>query len=303
MHGLDLNLLAALDALLQDGSVVGAAARVGLTPPAMSRALGRLRAALGDPLFVRAGRRLVPTPRATALRERVHAALAEAQALLRPDAPVAPERLQRRFTVRADDAVVAGLGPALLARMAAAAPGVTVVFAAEGDEDVAALREARVDLDIGVQGELAPEIRVRKLFDDRRVVLMRKYGRPRALSLAAFAQRPQVDISRRGRTRGPIDDALARHGLARRVVAVVATHLAAAVLVAQSDAVSLVSGRFARSIARCLDVTWLPPPAPLAAAAIAMAWHPRFDADAGHAWFRSEIAALVHAAIRADAPS
>jgi DNA-binding transcriptional LysR family regulator len=294
MHDLDLNLLTALDALLQDGSVVRAAARVGLTPPAMSRALGRLRVALDDPLLVRAGRRLVPTPRAAALRDRVHAAFAEARALLGPEAPPEPAQLHRRFTVRADDAVLAVIGPALLARLSAVAPGVTVVFAAEGDEDVAALREGHIDLDIGVQGDLAPEIRVRKLFDDHRVVLVRKRGSPRRpLSLAAFARRPQVDISRRGRMRGPIDDALAAHGLVRRVVAVVSTHLAAAVLVAQSDAVSLVSSRFARSISRCLDVTWLPPPAALTTAAIAMAWHPRFDADASHAWFRDEVAALA----------
>lgn len=300
VHSLDLNLLSALDALLQEGSVARAAARVGLTPPAMSRALGRLREVLGDPLLVRAGRGLVPTPRATALRERVHATYAEVQVLLSPETPIEPAELRRRFTVRADDAVVAALGPALLARLGAVAPGVTVVFAAEGEEDVAALREGHVDLDIGVQGDLAPEIRVRKLFRDERVVLVRgRRSAKRALSLAAFARRPQVDISRRGRTRGPIDDVLEQHGLARRVMAVVPTHLAAAVLVAQSDAVSLVSSRFARSIAEVLDVTWLPAPAHLASAPVAMAWHPRFDADPGHVWFRNEMAELTRAVIGA----
>lgn len=292
MHSADLNLLAALDAILQEGSVARAAQRLQLTPPAMSRALGRLRDALGDPLFVRAGRSLVPTPRAVALRERVHAAFGEAMVLLSPEAPTRPEALQRRFTLRADDAVVAALGPELLARLAARAPGVTVVFTAEGDEDVAALRDGRVDLDIGVQGELAPEIRTRKLFEDQRVVLAR--GRRRQpMTLQALARRPHIDVSRRGRTRAPIDEVMERHGLRRRVAAVVPTQLAAAALVAQSHAVSLVSSRFAASVSGYLDVSGSACPATLASATVAMVWHPRFDADPGHTWLREEIFALV----------
>lgn len=271
-----------------------AAQRVRLTPPAMSRALGRLRETLGDPVLVRAGRSLVPTPRAAAMRERVHAIASEVEQLLSPEPRLEPSQLRRRFTVRVDDAVVAALGPALLAHLAAVAPGVTVVFAGEGNEDVQALREAHVDLDIGVQGALAPEIRVRKLFDDQRVVLMRgRRSGKRSLTVAALAARPHVDVSRRGRTRGPIDDALARHGLTRRVVAVVPSQLAAAVLVAQSDAVSLVSERFARSVAEFLNVRCVPSPVKLAGATVAMAWHPRVDADPSQAWFRDEIAALV----------
>lgn len=292
MHSLDLNLLSALDALLQEGSVVGAAARLHLTPPAMSRALGRLREVTGDPLFVRAGRGLVPTPRAEALRARAHAALDEVQSLLRPPVPTRPAALRRRFVVRADDAVAATLGPPLLARLAAEAPGVTVVFTAEGDEGVGALRDGAVDLDLGVQGPLAPEIRVRKLFDDRRLVLLRGRRR-RALTLRTLCERPHVDVSRRGRTRGPLDEALERLGRARRVAAVVPSHLAAAVLVAQSDLVSLVSARFAASVTTYLDVAALPCPVPLAAARVAMAWHPRFDADPGHGWLRARVAELA----------
>lgn len=293
VQSLDLNLLAALDALLQEGSVVRAAARVGLTAPAMSRALARLRVVMHDPLFVRAGRGLVPTPRAVALRDRVHASHGEARSLLGPDAPVEPARLRRRFIVRVDDAVVAALGPPLLARMTTAAPGVTVVFAAEGSEDVAELREGVVDLDIGVQGPLAPEIRTRKLLDDRRVALVRGATSRRALSLKALAERPHIDVSRRGRVRGPVDDALARHGLSRRVVAVVPNHLAAALLVAGGDAISLVSRAFARAIAPQLDVAGLAVPVELPAATVSMAWHPRFDADPAHAWFRDEISVLA----------
>jgi DNA-binding transcriptional LysR family regulator len=294
MHLLDLNLLAALDALLQEGSVVGAAKRLRLTPPAMSRALSRLRAATGNPLFVRAGRGLVPTPRASELRERAHAALAEARALLSPETPADPRLLRRTFTVRADDAVTAVLGPPLLARLKAIAPGITVVFAAEGDEDVSALRAGGIDLDIGVQGPLGPEIRCQLLFEDERVVLMRRRGSAsrKQISLRDYAAQVHVDVSRRGRLRGPIDAVLEKHGLSRHVAAVVPNQLAAAILVAQSDAISLVSRRFAVSIGPVLGVRCLKVPAALGSAPIAMAWHPRFDADTGHRWFRDEIRKL-----------
>lgn len=291
MHLLDLNLLAALDALLQEGSVVGAAKRLRITPPAMSRALGRLRSSTGDPLFVRAGRGLVPTPRAIGLRERVHSALSETRALLSPVVAADPRLLRRKFTVRADDAVTAVLGPPLLTRLKAIAPGITVAFAAEGDEDVSALREGAIDLDIGVQGPLGPEIRCQKLFDDERVVLIRKRGAAARgqMSLTGYAEHMHVDVSRRGLMRGPIDDVLEKHGLARHVAAVVPNQLAAALLVAQSEAISLVSKRFAVSIAPILGVAWLKAPAVLGSVSIAMAWHPRFDADTGHSWFRNEI--------------
>src|ERR1700712_5082540 len=126
----DLNLLIALDVLLANGSVVGAARRLSLSASAMSRTLTRLREATGDPLLVRAGRRMVLTPAAEALRERARAAVHEARALLRPSG-VAPDiaRLQRTFTIRANDGFVEALGAALIAAVSAAAPLVRLRFA------------------------------------------------------------------------------------------------------------------------------------------------------------------------------
>ena len=148
MQQLDLNLLAALDALLQEGSVVGAAARLGITASAMSRALARIRAQTGDPMMVRAGRGLVPTPRALDIRDRVRAATSEAHALLSKDVRNDPSSFARTFSIRADDAVTAVLGPQLLDVIGRHAPGVNLVFCTEGEENVAALREGGVDLDI-----------------------------------------------------------------------------------------------------------------------------------------------------------
>src|ERR1700722_6138461 len=130
MTAVDLNLLPALDALLAEGSVAGAARRLGLSASAMSRPLARLRATTGDPLLVRAGRGLVPTPRAIELRDRVRETAKEALALLRP-AVAAPDlsALERTFTIRANDGFVEIFGARLLAALTDAAPGVRLRFA------------------------------------------------------------------------------------------------------------------------------------------------------------------------------
>src|SRR5215813_6290603 len=113
MHGMqsaDANLLLAFDALLRTGSVTGAARRMNVSPPAMSHTLSRLRAAVGDPLFVRSGNRLVPTPRALAMRDRVSRAATEIGALLRPEQPLEIAALQRTFVIRASDATIVTVG-------------------------------------------------------------------------------------------------------------------------------------------------------------------------------------------------
>ncbi|MEZ4445119.1 MAG: LysR family transcriptional regulator [Polyangiaceae bacterium] len=295
MLTLDLNLLAALDVLLEESSVSRAAAKLHLSPSAMSRCLGRIREATGDPILVKAGRGLVPTPRATAMRSRVKACLEEARALLGEPVPSRPEDFERTFVLRADDAAVVLVGPALLDAIAARAPKVSLVFRAEGDEEVDELRDGRVDLDLGVQGPLGPELRTRPLFVDRRVVVSRRCRakRKRPMSLEAFARAEHVDVSRRGRRRGPIDDVLEEAGLARSVAMVVPNQLAAAALVAQSSAVALLSERFAERAVELLPVAMAEAPAPLAEAVVAMAWHPRFDGDAAHAWLRDEIRAAM----------
>ena len=113
MESPDANLLVALDALFQAGSVTAAARRMNVSPPAMSHTLARLRLAVGDPLFVRAGNRLVPTPRAVAMQSRVSRAASEIGALLRPDLPLDVATLERTFIIRASDAIIVTVGHAL----------------------------------------------------------------------------------------------------------------------------------------------------------------------------------------------
>lgn len=170
----DLNLLLTLDVLLSEGSVARAAERLRLSPSAMSRALARLREATGDPLLVRAGRGLVATPRAEALRVRVHDLVQDAQAVLRADDTVDLAALQRTFTLRTSDGFVENFGPALIARAAADAPGVRLNFLQKPDKDSAPLRDGRVDLETGVvDTAIGPEVRARALFEDRLVAVVR----------------------------------------------------------------------------------------------------------------------------------
>ncbi len=165
MPGTDLNLLTALDALLTEGSVAGAARRLGLSTSAMSRTLARLRDATGDPLLVRAGRGLVPTPHAETLRARVPDLARDVAAVLRPAVDgLNLATLRRRFTLRTNEGFVEACAARLVAAVTAAAPGVRLRFAPKAEKDVRPLREGLVDLEIGVLGESGPEVRVQALF-------------------------------------------------------------------------------------------------------------------------------------------
>src|SRR5689334_1947672 len=166
---IDFNLLTALEALLAEGTVVGAARRLGLSESAMSRTLARLRAATGDPILVRAGRDMVPTPRAEALRREVGALTQAVRAVLQPAGEAfEPKGLERAFTIRANESFVETFGARLVAAAASSAPGVRLNFTPKPDKSVAPLREGLIDLDIGVMGgDAGPEVRVQALLRDR----------------------------------------------------------------------------------------------------------------------------------------
>lgn len=149
---IDLNLLRVLDALLETGSVVGAAARLHLSPPAVSRSLGRLRKVLGDPLFVRAGRELVPTELAKSLRGPTQAALGEALRVLRPSTSTDPINFKRRFAIRADDSIIAVLALPLMERVQMAAPGVDIDFLRDDPTYITQFRSGEIDFRIGEIG-------------------------------------------------------------------------------------------------------------------------------------------------------
>ena len=225
MEHLDLNLLVALEALLAEESVTGAARRLGLSASAVSRTLARLRSATGDPLLVPAGRGLVATPHATALLARVPTLVSDARAALRPaSSPLDAATLDATFTLRASEAFMDWMGPLLAADIMAIAPGVRLCFVPKPDKDLRHLRDGRVDLEIGAYGELAPEVRTQLLFRDIFVGVVRS-GHPllasNHLTPETFAACDHVATSHRGEFNGPMDESLEALGLRRRVALVV----------------------------------------------------------------------------------
>jgi DNA-binding transcriptional LysR family regulator len=281
----DLNLLVTLDAVLSEGSVVGAAKRLRLSPSAMSRALARLRETTGDPLLVRAGRGLVPTPRAVELREQVSRLVQEAIIVLRPAEQLDVRRLSRTFTLRTREGFVENFGPALIARAAAEAPGVRLCFVQKTDKESSALRDGSVDLETGVIGRAtSPEIRVQALYRDRFIGVVRE-GHALAkgkVTAARYAAATHVAVSRPGNLKGPIDDAL---GMERSVATVVSGFSAALALARGSDLVASVPERHTGNLRAGLHSFPLPFAAP--EITVSMLWHPRLDADPAHRWLRA----------------
>lgn len=304
MRDPDFNLLVALDVLLAEGSVAGAARVLGLSDSAMSRTLLRLRRATGDPLLVRAGRGLVPTPHALALRDRVRGLAGEVRAVLEPaprDLDLAT--LDRSFTIRANEGFVETFAARFAGAARAAAPGVRVVFAPKPDKDVRVLREGLVDLEIGVLGESGPEVRIQALFEDRFVGVARP-GHPLLageVTAARYAACDHVVASRRGHLRGPVDAALATFGLERRVSLVVPSFPAALAVAAASDLVGLVTASFvgggAPDPARAAGLPVRPFALPVATPPITVSqmWHPRADADPAHRWLRGLVLSVCRA--------
>ena len=287
MAGPDLNLLVTLDVLLSEGSVARAARRLRVSPSAMSRALARLREATGDPLLVRAGRGLVPTPRAAELRERVGQVVQDAEAVLRPAGKLDLRQLVRIFTLRASDGFVENFGPGLVARIGAEAPGVRLRFLQKPDRDSEPLREGGVDLETGVVGQkTGPELRAQALFRDRLIGAVRT-GHPLSqgeITPARYAAGKHIGVSRRGLDRGPVDEALAPLGLEREVVTIVGGFSVALALARGSGLIATVPERHTEALRGGMHSFPLPFAAP--EVTVSLLWHPRQDADPAHRWLR-----------------
>ncbi|WP_055550671.1 LysR family transcriptional regulator [Streptomyces kanamyceticus] len=301
---IDANLAIALDALLAEHSVTRAAARLHTSPAAMSRTLARLRRVLQDPILVRAGQTMVPTPRALALREEAAAVVRSLGALLSPGTSVDPASLRGTFTLQAADLVCAALAPELLRLAQREAPGVSFRIRAEELEAGPALRDGRIDLEIGSIDHVDPETQVEELVGLRMVAAVRP-GHPLAegpLTPARFAAAEHVTVSRRGRFTGPLDTALSERNLHRRVSVVLPSHLAAMTLAARSDVVCLVPAALPGAApspltrdAEALGLHLLDIPLELPPLAIGMAWHPRHTADGAHRWLRSTVRRALRA--------
>lgn len=289
----DLNLLITLEALLSEGSVAGAARRLRLSPSATSRALARLRAVTGDPLLVRAGRGMVPTPRALALRDEIGPLVEAAETVLRPVEKLDLRQLVRSFTIRAREGFVESFGAALVARCADEAPGVRLRFLNKMDKDTAPLRDGSIDLDTGVvSGASGPELRTQALFRDHFVGVVRA-DHPLAsgtVTSADYAAARHVAVARRRSVRGQVDTALAEQGLAPDIAVTVSSFSEALVLVRDCHLVATLPARHTASLRH--DLVSFDLPVPVAPFTVSLLWHPRMDADPAHRWLRGAVRAV-----------
>lgn len=285
----DLNLLITLDVLLTEGSVTKAAGKLRLSPSAMSRALSRLRDTVGDPLLVRAGRKLVPTPRALELREQVRHLVQDAEAVLRPARMLDLRSLKRTFTIRASDGFAESFGPRLVDLMNREAPSAGLRLVRKLDKDSSPLRDGSVDLETGVIGKtMGPELRAQPLFRDHFIGVVRS-GHPLAsgpVGAQVYADQGHVAVVRQ-RSGGPVDEALRSLGLDRRIVAEVDGYSAALALVRGTDLVATVPARHTAGLRLGLHGFQLPFAVP--EIMISLLWHPRMDGDPAHRWLRESV--------------
>ena len=300
VEDVDLNLLVALDTLLAEESVTGAARRLGLSASAMSRTLARLRSATGDPLLAPAGRRLVPTPRALALRDQVRTLVHDARAVFRPTADTLdPATLEAIFTIRASQSFMESVCAPLVATIRTAAPHIRLRFVPKPDKDLRPLRDGMADLEIGVVGERAPEVRVRQLFRDAFVGVARA-GHPLLatgpITAERFAGCGHVAALQRGGAPEPVDASLEVRGLSRDVAVIVPGYPDAMRVVRTTDLVAVVPRSCLRDPVTgspaVADLVGFDLPVDVPAIVVSAMWHPRFDADPAHRWLRGAVLAF-----------
>jgi DNA-binding transcriptional LysR family regulator len=309
MSRVDLNLLTALDALLTERSVTGAARRLGLSVSAMSRTLTRLRTATGDRLLVQAGRALVLTPYAEQLAQRIPALAREAEAALGPaDHRFNFATLEQSFILRVGEGFIDLLGAPLMDRIHRAAPGVQLRFTPKLDWAAQPLREGTVDLEIGTVRTSAPEMRTRLLLRDRYVGVCR-VGHPlldgAGISVERWAACGHVATSRTGDEDSTVNAGLEPLGLQRKVLMVVPAYTSAMQVVRHSDMLAVIphsclGNRFTPDHATANGLQYFELPVPTPAFNISAIWHPRLDQDPAHRWFRAKVLEVCLAAYPRD---
>ncbi|PPG06381.1 MULTISPECIES: LysR family transcriptional regulator [unclassified Rathayibacter] len=297
---LDLNLLRVFDALLTAGSVTGASELLHLSVPATSRALGRLRLSMRDPILVRAGRSMVPTPFAQRAAGRVRGLLEDADRL-HLESSGDPATWSRTFTIRINDALTPVLAPRLTRLVATEAPNIRLRFLPQDAKDPDLLRAGSLDLDVGVADPGPADVRTSPLFTDTFVAVVAaesRLGEQALLTAEDLCSVPHVSASRRGLDRGPLDDALEGAGLTRRVVAVVPSYAVGALMALEDDLLCLIpSCLAAHLVERRVPLRIHRVPFDLPTVTVEQRWHQRADADPASRWLRRTLTTAAEAAL------
>jgi len=290
---LDLNLLLVFNQLLAERSVSGAARALGLSQPAVSNALARLRKAVGDDLFLRTSRGMEPTPRAVQLAEPVAAALQLLQGALRQDQGFDPATSSRAFTIGMTDIGEIYFLPGLMEALAEAAPSVTVSTVRNTAVQLKdEMESGHVDLALGLLPQLRTGFFQRRLFTQRYVCLMRQ-GHPldkRRIGLREFSAAEHLAVVSAGTGHGVVEDELARQGIERRVRLTVPHFVALGHILAGTDMIATVPERLAQRMAGPFGLRWLAHPAPLPEIGIHLLWHARLHREPANQWLRQLIA-------------
>lgn len=290
IKGIDLNLLKALDALLETESVSKAADLVNLSQPAMSRALNRLQHVIKDPLLVRSGRGMVLTPRGEALRAPVRDALAQVAFVFKPGG-FDPSKSQDRFRLMAPDYLAQMIMPPVLAQIFNLAPGIRVEMENLSATGIAELCEGTISLGFGVvdDGPILENVASQALFEDRQVCLVRK-GHPLledGMTLERYAETSHAMLSITGRGGGRIDDVLKEHGLSRTIALRITQFMTISAVIAPTDLIITVPEVLAKQVMTDdLRLMALPEELQTPSFTVSQIWHERFTKDAGHQWLR-----------------
>ncbi len=292
----DLNLLVALDALIIEGSVSGAARRVGIGQPAMSHALSRLRDLFGDPLLVRTGATMRPTARALDLAEPVARVLADIRRNVLADRVFRPEQEDRVFRLGASDYVMAAVLPGLLAMLHQAAPRVRVAAAPVArDEAAAKLANGVVDVAVGYHPEAGASFHRETLFHEEHVCLFdaAACGTATPIALEAYLALPHFLVSSVADFSGTVDRALEATKQSRFVQLSTTSFLTIPFLLRGSRAVAVVPSRLAQHCRDAIGLAVSPVPVEVAGFDVAMVWHARGETDPAQRWFRERVREAV----------
>ncbi len=290
----DLNLLVALDALLAERNVTRAAGRLGLSQPALSAQLARLRDLFGDPLFLPAQRGLTPTVRALELEAPVRQALDQVHDVLARGRGFDPATADLTVAIACSDYVQVAVIAPLVLDLRVSAPNMRIAIRQLDGSLLGQQMEAGlIDLAAMTPSTAAPALRTRPLFRERYVTIARR-RHPRVkgkLTLDDFAELEHVVVSPRGGGfGGPVDTALGKLGRQRRIAVSAASFLFVPELVARSDLIATVPERLVRERAERLQV--LKPPIPIEGFGIGLVWHERTHRHPAHRWIRERVRTL-----------
>ena len=298
-RGFDLNLLVSLQVLLEERHVTRAAERLDISQPAMSAALARLRALLGDQLLVRGPQGLALTPRAEALAGQLRPVMGGIERMIAPTPGFVPASSRRTFSLIGTDFVEYVLLPALAARLSRDAPGVQLMFKGPDFRHIEErMAEGELDLAIGYC-PAAPDPLIRKAAFAEPFVCVARRGHPAiadgSLSLDAYAELQHAQVLPQDSTMyaDAVDGALAAVGLVRKVTVWQPSFLAVVAVVARTELIATVPSRVAALMAPSLPVKIHPLPMVLPPSDVALFWHPRCRDDAGHCWFRQLVWQLL----------